>query len=177
MRHDSLHLQKRVLYLRGEYVHPTDNQHIVRTAHYAAHAHMGAAAGAGLVGQDAQIMRPVPQQRHAVLGKCREGQIPLLAIRQATVFRADHFRQEMILPDVHALLAHALYRHPRAHDFTQAVDVDGVDAQHFFNFLAHGLSPRLRAEDAAAQLGVLNPLGMQRFGQVKRIGRRAAQAG
>ena len=58
----------------------------------------------------------------------------------------------MILPDVQAILGlDAFLRDAWPHDFGQAVNVDGVHVEGLFDLLAHGVGPRLRAEDADLQ--------------------------
>ena len=55
----------------------------------------------------------------------------------------------MVFPDHRAVLGFdAFAGDARAHDFGQAVDVDGVDAELPFDFVAHALAPGFGAEDA-----------------------------
>ena len=138
-----------MLDLRGEHVDPADDEHVIRAAHHAAHAHMGAAAGAGLVGEGAQVMGAITDEGHAVLGERGEGEVTLFAIGQALAVRSDDFGQEVILPDVHAVFGHAFHGDARAHHLAEAVDVERINAHLLLDAAAHVLGPGLGAEDAA----------------------------
>jgi hypothetical protein len=58
----------------------------------------------------------------------------------------------VVFPDHRAVLAlDAFAGHARPHHFGQAVDVDRVDAGALLDLAAHGIGPRLGAEDADLQ--------------------------
>ena len=80
----------------------------------------------------------------------------------------------MVFRDMRTVLAAALVSYARPHDFTQSVNVVGLDAQTFFYLAAHVLRPRLRPERPDAQLQIVGrkPLLMQRLSQIQGIGRR-----
>src|SRR5262249_14887118 len=86
----------------------------------------------------------------------------------------DDLREEVVFPDHRAILAlDALARHPRAHHFGQAVDVDRVDAGTRLDLLAHRAGPRLGAEDADLQraLGLVDPLAQHLLDDVEHVAR------
>ena len=70
--------------------------------------------------------------------------------------RIDDLRVEIILENVRPGLAWAFHGHARADDLRQPVDVIGLDAAFLLDAPAHGLGPRLRAENARAQRQILD---------------------
>ena len=104
---------------------------------------------------------------------------PVSAGRQALQGHGvDDFREEVVLEEVEAGLGlQALDAHAGAHDFGEAVDVQGVEAQAGLDLLAHGFAPGLGPEDAHPEAGVLeiDPHLLAHLGQVQGEGGGAAQ--
>ena len=81
----------------------------------------------------------------------------------------------MILPDRRSILGFDEFAgHAWAHDFAQAVDVGGVDAQPPFDLGPHALGPRLGAEDADPhrRLPRIDALALELVGYRQHVGRR-----
>ncbi|MCY1260404.1 hypothetical protein D9M70_86500 [compost metagenome] len=81
----------------------------------------------------------------------------------------------MVFPDGRAVLGFgAFHGHARAHDFRQAVDVQGGDAHACFDGAAQFGGPRLGAEDAQAQgqFVRVDALALDFIGDVEHVGRR-----
>ena len=130
------------------------------------------------MGQAGDIVRAIPQQRHAALDQGGNHQFSGFSLRRGLLLFIQNLRQEGILPDVQALLGLALHGHARAHHFGQAVNIMRLDMQHLFNARAHAFAPRLRAENACFQLhsADIYALFLHGLGQVDRIGGRTAQS-
>ena len=90
----------------------------------------------------------------------------------------DHFEQEMVLPAVQAVLhLPAFAGDARPDDLRQAVDVDRLDAEPRLDVAAHGVGPRLGAEDAGVQRQFtdVDAHAFGDFGDVERVRRRGAE--
>ena len=90
----------------------------------------------------------------------------------------DDLEQEVILPAVQAVLHLAAFAgDARPDDLRQAVDVDRLDAEPRLDVAAHGVGPRLGAEDADVQrqFAEVDAHAFGDFGDVERVGRRRAQ--
>ena len=61
--------QKNALHLRGEDIHPANDQHIIGPSADLGHSQVGPAAGTGPAGQRGNIPRPVAHHRQRLLGK------------------------------------------------------------------------------------------------------------
>ena len=71
--------------------------------------------------------------------------------------RVDGLGEEVVFLNVEAILCFvALDGNAGAHDFGQAVNVDGLDAEFLFDVLTHFVGPRLSAEDTDSQGQVFN---------------------
>ena len=146
-------LQQDRLDLRREDVDALDDQHIVAAAHRLAHLDMRPPAGAVFMAQNADIARPVAQQREGLLRDRGKHQLALCAFREYLAgIGVDDFRNEMILVDVHARLRAAFIRNARAGKLRQAVDIIRLDAEALLDILTHLLAPRLRAKNTGFQM-------------------------
>ena len=76
-----------------------------------------------------------------------------------------------------AVVFAAVNGHAGSHDFGKAVDVMGINPHILFHFLAHGLGPRLTAENAHAQGQLLEVDAVLKadFIKMESVGRRAGQ--
>ena len=178
MRRDALHAHQHAFNLAGEHVYAADDQHVVGAPHQPLHANQRASARAPLVVQTADVVRAVANHRHAFLGDGGKHQLALLAIRQHRARHGvDDLRNHVILVHVHAMLFHALKAHARARDFGKPVNVQRVQTQQPLDLAAHFLRPRLGAKAAGLQLQLrtVNAHLFQRFAQIQRVARRAAQ--
>lgn len=68
------HFEDNGLYLRGEHVDTTDNQHVITTSQDAVHTNQCTSAGALIVVQGGEVLGTVAQQRHPLFGKVSEHQ-------------------------------------------------------------------------------------------------------
>ena len=89
--------------------------------------------------------------------------------------RIDNLGIEMVFPDMQAILGlDAFHRDAGADDFRQAVNIDGVHVEGLFDFLPHGVGPRLGAEHAdleRTRAGV-EPLGAELVENGQHVGGR-----
>ena len=143
--------------LRREDVDALDDEHVVAAAHRLGHADVGAAAGAFLMREDADVARAVAHHREGLFVERGEYELALLSVgKDFAGVRVYYFRDELVLADVHSALLAALVADARAFEFGEAVDVVGLDAEVFLDVAAHLFAPRLRAEDSGLELdGVL----------------------
>ena len=149
------HAHQHAFNLAGEHVDALDDEHIVGAAHNFIHAHMGAAAGAGLVVQAGDVLGAVAQHRHALAGECCHHQLAHLPgglLLQGVL--VDDFRQESVLGEVEAAAQVALAGDTGAGELGHAVVIRDGDAQVLLNALAHLLGAALAAQNAVLQAGV-----------------------
>ena len=84
----------------------------------------------------------------------------------------------MVFVDVHTRLGTALIGNAGAGNFSQAVDIIGLDAQLIFNIVTHFLSPGFCTENTGFQMDLIpQALFVDGFGQISSIRRGAAQDG
>ena len=141
---------------------------------------MGAAAGAGLGIEHADVAGAVTHQGEGFFIQAGEHQLALGAVGQLLAgVRVDDLHQEVVLVHVHAVLVFAFEGHAGAAHFREAVDVVGLDAHGVLDVLAHLLGPGLGAEDAGLQRDLVRRVAglLQGFAQVSRVGRGAAEDG
>ena len=113
---------------------------------------MGAAAGALLPGEDADVTGAVAQQGEGLFIDGGEHQLALAALGQHLAgLGVDDLGDEVVLIDVHPALSGTLEGHAGAGQLGESVDVIGLDAHRLLDVLAHLLAPRLRTEDARLQ--------------------------
>jgi hypothetical protein len=100
--------------LRGEHVHATDDQHVVRAAHDATHAPETAR---GRRQQASQITRAVSDDGHGLFGQGGEHQFAFFAIGHGLAsVGVDDFGVKVVFPNDWAILAfNALAGHAGAH--------------------------------------------------------------
>ena len=178
MRRKFRKAQDHTLYLRREYVDAADDEHVVAAAHDTVHAHQRTPARTFLIVQRRQVVRPVAQQRHRLLGQVRETQFAHLALRQRFPRRRVHnLRIIIVFVQVQTVLAFTLEAHARTRHLAQSVHVIRLDAERLLQFLTHVLRPRLRAENSDTQLEFLarKRTLLDRLAQIHRIRRRTAQ--
>ncbi len=166
--------------LGREHIDPANNHHVVTASHRLAHLDMGAATGARLAVQHANVAGAVPQQRERLFGDAGEHQLAFLPLRQDfSSLWVDDLRNEMILIDMHTGLRLALERNTRSGNLGQAIDIIRPYPQLFLNVPAHLLAPCLRAENACFQADLIwtNPHFCKRLTDKRGIGRRTAEDG
>ena len=168
------HLKYNRLYLSREYIHTTDNQHIVTTSQNTIHTNQCTPAGTFIC----QITRTVTEQWHSFLCQMSKHQFPRLPgfYRQQCI-RIYNFREIMIFIQVRAMLAFTLITDTRPGYFTQSVDIICFDTELIFDFMTHILCPGLCTESSHFQLelftritGIFNGIR-----QIKRIRRSTAK--
>ena len=116
---------------------------------------MGAAAGTGLPGEDADILGAVAQEREAFLVEGCEDEFALGTFREHfTGLGVDDLCVEVVLIDMHACLLLALEGHAGAGGLCKTVDIISLDSEALLDALAHLLGPGLRAENTGLELVV-----------------------
>ena len=171
-------LQQNRFDLGREYIHATDDEHVIAASLGFAHLNMGTSAGALLPGQYAEITGPVTDQRESFLGDAGEYQLSFFTLRKnLTGLRIDDLGNEMIFVDVHAALLFTLEGYTRSGDLGQSVDIISLDAQFALDLVPHFLCPGLCTEDTCLQADII--LGASHFietlCQISRIRRCAAK--
>ena len=129
------------------------------------------AAGRFIIG--GQVPGAVAQQRHALPGEVGEDQFARLPRRQGLKGPGvQHFQQEGVFPDVHAVLFRALKRHRAVH-FGQPIGVIGLDPVSCLDAPPHIFGVRLcrRRPGAAAESRGSRPLWAKVCEQVQGIAR------
>ncbi len=138
--------------LGREDVDAPDDEHVVGAAPGLGHLHMGAAAGAGLPGEGADVPGAVAQQGEGLLGDGGEDQLALTALGEDLPgVGVDDLGDEVVLVDVHPGLGGALEGDAGAGELGQAVNIVGFNTQRILDVLAHLLTPGLGPEDARLQ--------------------------
>src|SRR5574343_15188 len=165
--------QDLLLDLGREDVDAADDQHVVGTAGDLADT---AERAGGRRQQAGQVAGAVADDREGFLGQRGEHQFALFAVGQYFPgFRVDDFGVEMIFPNDRAVLGLDTFAgNARPHHFSQAVDVDGVDAELALDFATHALAPRLGTEDADLERNLfrLDVQALEFLGDDQRVGRR-----
>ena len=90
----------------------------------------------------------------------------------------DHLAEEMILPEVQAVLRLVAFAgDARPDDLGEAIGVHGLDAEFRLEIAAHGVAPGLGAKAPVAQreLAQVDPHAFRDLGDVEGVGRRRAQ--
>ena len=153
VRRERRHPQDEFLDLRGEEVHPAENDHVIAAPGDLLDApHRPRGSGQ----QPGQVSGAVAHHRHRLLRQRGENQLPVGPIGQYLPGdRVDDLREEMVFPDVQSILGvDAFDSHARPDDLRQPVDVDGVHIQPGLHFQPHVVRPRLGTEDAQFQGGL-----------------------
>ena len=126
--------------------------------------------------QPRQIARAIADDRHRLLGQRREDELALFAVRQRLArVRIDDFRKKMILPDRQPVFGRGIFlRDAGTDDFGQAVEIDRIEAHAALDLGAHGLGPRLGAEqrDAQRRFARVDALAIEFVGDGEQIRRR-----
>ena len=178
MRGERCLLEHLLFDLTREHVDPADYQHVIAAAGQAIHA-AHRARGAGQ--QPGQVPGAIANHRHAFLGQGREYQLAELPVGQyLSGYGINDLRIEVVFPDGQPVLRfNALVRHPRAHHFGQAIDVQRIQPTTRFDRIPHHLRPRLGTEDSHLQRSFrrVQILPFELVGDVEHVGGRAHDDG
>ena len=100
--------------------------------------------------QACQVAGTVADHGQGLLAQGGEHQFAHLPVRQHfACHRIDDFRVEVVFPNSQPVLGfRALHGHTRAHDFREAVDIQGGDAHTVFDGAAQLTGPGFGTEDA-----------------------------
>ena len=174
LRFEFRHSKDDTFHLRREDVDTTDNEHIVAASHDASHLHRCTSTSTWFIVEGTEVLGTIAEHRHTFLGKGSEHEFALSAVWQLFEgFRIDDFRIEMVFVDVRAVLFLTFIRYTRTHNFAQAIDVVTLQAEAFFDFLAHIVSPRFSTErtDTQADVFLAQAHLFKGFCQIERIRR------
>jgi len=135
------HLHQDTLDLRREDVDSPDDEHIVGSARYPVHPHMGASADAGLEAERGHVTGTIADDGESFLGDGSEHQFSHFAMGQDfTRLRVHHFRDEMVLEDMEAVAPlETLDGDSRADHLAQPINVEGLEVELALDFVAHVL--------------------------------------
>ncbi len=136
---------------------------------------MGAAARAGARNQGGDVAGAVTEQGHGLAAKRGQHQFAGLALgHRLAGLRIDDLDEEMVFPEVHAVLVLALERHARAVHFRKAVGIVNVHAKAFLDLSPGFLGVRFGADERLAQREVaarVDAVLFQEVGEIKRVAR------
>ena len=178
MRSEGGELGEHRLYLAGEYIDATDDEHVVAATQHLAHPHCGASALARLVDKAGEVAGAVAQYRHGLLAQRGDDQLTHFARSNGLEgLGVNNLGQEHILPHMGAVLIQTLTAYAGTAHLGKAVDVDSLDVQLGLQLAAYAPGPGLGTEEAYAQLEILggNFVFLYHLSQVESIGRRAAE--
>ena len=172
------HFQKGRFNLGREYIDAADDQHVIRPSRKPCNPGSGPAALTDFVVDAGQILGAVTDKRQPLLGQCGDDQFALHAVPQRFQGLLVHdFRQEMVLMDMKSPVELTVRCHTRSHDFTQAIDIVGMDSQLMLNLGPHPVRPGLSPVDGRLQLNLVpNAHLFNGFRDVQQIGRGAHDA-
>ena len=98
------------------------------------------------------VARTIADHGHGLLAQRGQNQFALGAVGQRLACLGIHdLRIEVIFEDVQALMMAAFAANARADDLGKSVDIECLDIACALNMPAHGVRPRLCAEDTGAQ--------------------------
>ena len=146
MRCHAAGAEQQVLHAGRVDVDAAHDQHVVEAAAQPGQPDRGAAALARGVGQAPDVAGPVAQQRQRLLGQRGEDELAFGSRRHGAPAGVDHLDDEVVLLHVQPGAGRALGRHPGPAHLGQAVEVDRTQRQRLLDLPAHGLGPRLAAE-------------------------------
>src|SRR6266446_2984205 len=152
MRRQLVQRQQGRFELGGVDVHALDHQHVVGPALDPRDPRRGPSAAAGRGIETREVARPVANHGKRFLGQAGKDQLALRALREGVDRdRIDDLGEEVIVVHVKAVAdLHALHGHPGADDLAETVAVHRAKPPQRFDLTAHGLGPRLRAENSVA---------------------------
>ena len=149
---DAVDLEKGVLDLGREDVHPVDYDHVVDPPGDAAHPREGPAAGAASLQHGGNVPRPEADDGEALLRYGREHELPLLAGGQGPQgLPIDDLQYEVVLVDVEAVPLGALEGDAGADELGQAVIVECLQMEPPLDLFPHRLAPGLGPEEAGTE--------------------------
>ena len=105
LRSEGGELGEHRLYLAGEYIDATDDEHVIAAAQHLAHPHCGASALARLIDKAGEVAGAVAQYGHGLLAQRGDDQFAYLA--RSNGFESigiNYLGQEHILPHVGTVL-------------------------------------------------------------------------
>ena len=180
VRLDAFDGEQNAFDLRREEVDTTDDKHVVATAADLLHADERTAAGALFIAETRDVVRAVAEKRHTGLRDRRQRQFAFFSGRQDfACVRIEDFRIVVVFEDMEAIVGFAVHGDARTHDFGKTEHVMRLDTSLLLDEIAHAFGPRLRAENAEAELRVMeietDLVGF--FNQMDEEGRRAADDG
>ncbi len=166
--------EQHFLDLGREHIDAAQDDHVVGTPGDLLHAPHARPSGARQ--QPRQVAGAVADDRKCFLGQRGENEFALFAVGQHRAgFGIDHFRVEMILPDMQAVFGlDAFLRDAGPDHFGQAVDIGRVHVEPRFDLGAHRIGPGLGAEDAEFQGGLpwVQPLAFELVRDRQHVARR-----
>src|SRR4030042_802467 len=155
MRLHAFDLKEHPLNLGGEDIDTAYHQHIIAATGDSGHPHHSPAALTRLGNQFRDVPGAEPDYRLSFFGQRGYYQFTFLTIGQLFSRSGVYYlNQEMVFPDMHAILVLALYGDAGADYLGQSIYVNGRDAQPFLYVFPHLLRPGLRTVYAQAKLSL-----------------------
>ena len=153
LRSESRELCEYRLDLTWEYVHATNDEHIVTSAKHLTQTNCCTSALARLVVKAREVASTIAEDWHSLLAKRSDDQFANFAWSNwLECFRIDYFGQEEVFPDVCAVLIQTFTAHTRPTHFGQTVDIDCLDVELCLEFTTDAPSPGLCTKEADTQL-------------------------
>ena len=181
VRFDAFDGEQNAFDLRREEVNAADDEHVIAAAANLLHADERTAAGALLINEAGDVMCAVAEERHAFLRDGGQRQFAFFSGRQDfACVGIENFWIVVIFEDVETVVGFAVHGDAWAHDFGKAEHVMRFDTGLLLDEIAHAFRPRLRAENAEAELRVMAEIKTDFFcffNQMDEEGRRAADDG
>src|SRR6266851_3878980 len=152
MRRQLVQRQQGRFELGGVDVHALDHQHVVGPALDPRDPRRGPSAAAGRGIETREVARPVADHGQRFLGQAGQDQLALRAFGERRARdRIDDLGKEVIVVHVKAVTDfRALHGHPGPDDLAETVAVHRAQPPQRLELAAHGLGPRLGAEDPVA---------------------------